>query len=66
MNPNLAMLRDGKKFMWDGQLYQSEMDASHAADTYRKDNFEVMTVVESGTFLLYTRRSVKEIVVTAQ
>jgi len=66
MDPNLTMLSDGKKFMWDGQLYESEGDALHAADSYRKDNFEVRVLAGDGKSLVYTRRVVKEVVVAAQ
>ena len=66
MNPNLAIVVDGKKFMWDGQLYQSTGDAVGAADLYQKDNFETQVVAEDGRFLVYTRRLVKEVIVTAQ
>ncbi len=65
MKPNLAMVSDGKKFMWDGQLYDGEGDAIQAAGSYQKDNFEVRLLTESGKFLVYTRRLVKEVVVAA-
>jgi len=60
------MIRDGKKFMWDGQLYDSREDAARAEETYRNDNFEVQRMEQEGKFLVYTRRVVKEVVVTAQ
>lgn len=60
------MVRDGKKFMWDGHLYDSREDASRAEEAYRNDNFEVQRVEQEGKFLVYTRRVVKEVVVTAQ
>jgi len=66
MSPTLAMIRDGKKFMWDGQLYDSREDAARAEETYRNDNFEVQRMEQEGKFLVYTRRVVKEVVVTAQ
>lgn len=66
MSPNLAMIDDGKKFMWDGLLYESAEDASCAADSYQKENFEVQVVAEDGKFLVYTRRVVKNVVVAAQ
>ena len=65
MCPNLAMTSEGKKFMWDGQTYKSQEEASQAGETYCKDNFEVQMVEEAGNFLVYTRRVVKEVVVTA-
>ncbi len=66
MKPNLAMVSDGKKFMWDGQLYDSDGDAVQAADSYQKDNFETRILAEGGKFLVYTRRLVTEVVVAAQ
>jgi hypothetical protein len=66
MSPDLAMIGDGKKFMWDGQLYENREDASRAGESYRNDNFEVRLVEEDGKFLVYTRRVVKEVVVAAQ
>jgi len=61
MSANLAMISDGKKFMWDGQLYSTREDASAAERSYCKDNFEVRVVEQEGTFLVYTRRVVKQV-----
>ena len=66
MSPSLAMLSDGKKFMWDGRLYDTREEAGHAREAYQNDNFEVRMVEEGGKFLVYTRRVVKEVVVTMQ
>lgn len=66
MKPNLAMASDGKKFMWDGQPYNSDEDAVQAADSYQKENFEVRILADGGKFLVYTRRLVKEVVAVAQ
>jgi len=66
MSPNLATILDGKKFMWDGQVYDSQEEASRAGKSYQDENFEVRTVEEGGKFLVYTRRTVKEWVVAAQ
>ena len=66
MSPNLSLIRDGKKFMWDGRLYASPEEASHAGEAYQNDRFEIRVVEEDGQFLVYTRRVVREIVVTAQ
>lgn len=64
MDPKLSLISDGKKFMWDGVVYDAESDASQAAASYQKDEFEIRTIIEDGKFLVYTRRSVKQ--VTAQ
>jgi hypothetical protein len=66
MNPNLALVRDGKKFMWDGRVYDTWQDASVAGEGYRNDSFEVLMAEEAGKFLVYTRRVVREVVVAAQ
>ncbi|MGA2426130.1 MAG: hypothetical protein ABSG07_19160 [Terriglobales bacterium] len=66
MSPNLAISSDGKKFMWDGQLYDNREEASRAAESYQNENFQIQIVEEDGKFLVYTRRSVKEWVVATQ
>jgi hypothetical protein len=66
MSPNLAMISDGKKFMWDGQLYESKEEASRAAQSYESENFQIQIVEEGGKFLVYTRRTVKEWAAAAQ
>ena len=65
MNPNRSVTIDGKKFLWDGRLFENQDDASRAAEAYQNSNFEVQMVEVSGTYLIYTRRVVKEVVVTA-
>ncbi len=64
MSPNLAMINNGKKFMWDGQLYATREEASVAEKAYQNDNFEIQMVEQEEKFLVYTRRMVKEVVVT--
>jgi hypothetical protein len=66
MSPDLAMISDGKKFMWDGRLYDNREEASRAGESYRGENFEIRMVEEGGKFLVYSRRTVKEVLVTAQ
>lgn len=66
MSPNLAMISDGKKFMWDGQLYDGKEEAARVAESYQNENFEIQMVEEGGKFLVYTRRTVKEWVVATQ
>ena len=65
MSENLAMISNGKKFMWDGQLYDTEESALIAEQSYHNDNFDVRVVQRGGYYLLYTRRVVKDIVVAA-
>jgi hypothetical protein len=66
MSPNLAMISDGKKFMWDGQLYDNQEEASRVAQSYREESFQVQTVEEGGKFLVYTRRTANEAAVATQ
>ena len=64
MSPDLAILRDGKKFMWDGCLYDVREDAARALQAYQAAGFETFLTDHDGQFLVYTRRVVKEVVVT--
>lgn len=63
-NPNRAAIIDGKKFLWDGRLFETHEDASRQAEAYKNDNFEVHLEEQGGKRLVYTRRLVKEVVVT--
>jgi hypothetical protein len=66
MNPNLALVSDGKKFMWDGRSFEKREEASRVAESYKNNSFEVRMVEEGGKVLVYTRRVVKEVVVAGQ
>jgi len=66
MSPDLAMISDGKKFMWDGQLYDNREEAARAGESYQNEDFQIRIVEEDGKFLVYSRRTVKEWVATAQ
>jgi hypothetical protein len=63
MSPNLAMISDGKKFMWDGQLYDNKEAALRAAESYQDDGFQIEIGEDDGKFLVYSRRTAKEVVV---
>ncbi len=60
---NNFMLVDGKKYMWDGEEYESEAEAKEKIKKYSDDHFETKLVKEEGKYLVYTRRVVTEIVV---
>jgi len=60
------MIGDGKKFMWDGQVYESREEASRTAESYQNEDFQIQMVEGGGKFLVYTRRAVKEVVAAAQ
>lgn len=53
---------DGKKFLWDGEVYDSAQAAETRKRDYESQGFEVRLVEEDGQLLLYTRRVVKEVV----
>jgi len=65
MSPNLTMISEGKKFMWDGQTYDDREKASCVAESYQNENFQIQMVEEGGKFFVYSRRAVTEVVVTA-
>ncbi len=64
MSPTLTLISEGKKFMWDGRLFETRDEGLREAAAYEKDNFEVRMVEQEGKFLVYTRRTVKEHVLT--
>jgi len=66
MSPDLTRITEGKKFLWDGQLYESMDEALRVAQSYRDENFETEFVEEDGKFLVYSRRTVKEWVAATQ
>jgi len=41
MNSDLALVRDGKKFLWDGRALETRGEAAGLAGSYRNDNSEV-------------------------
>ena len=47
---------NGKKFMWDGVVYDSDDQARQIMEDYAKDGFEVQKFDEDGKFLVYSRR----------
>lgn len=65
MNPNLSLVSDGKKFMWDGRLYATREEASTVREASQNDGFEVRVVQEGDMFVVYTRRTVKRVAATA-
>jgi hypothetical protein len=56
MSIPLARQVNGKKFMWDGVVYDSDDQAQQVLEGYAKDGFEVEKFVEAGQFLVYSRR----------
>ncbi|NIM48238.1 MAG: hypothetical protein GTO22_03105 [Gemmatimonadales bacterium] len=58
-----ARLFDGKKYLWDGQEYDTEAAARKAEKEYASNGFEVRLWREQELVLLYTRRVVTEVIV---
>ena len=54
----LARLFDGRKFMWDGKVYESDTDSQGQEQHYRSLGFEVRSLAEAGKYYLFTRRVV--------
>ncbi len=64
--PDASKVIDGKKYMWDGEVYESEKNAQEVKKKYENDDFEVELIQEENQFFLYTRRVVTEIVVEGE
>ena len=64
--PDVSKIIDGKKFMWDGIVYESKKEAEDTMQKYKNDGFEVELIEEEKQHLLYTRRVVTEIVVEGE
>ncbi len=64
--PDVSKIINGKKFMWDGVVYESKKEVEGTLQKYKDDNFEVELIEEEGKHLLYTRRVVTEIVVEGE
>ena len=60
---DLARVFNGKKYMWDGRIYETKQDMKKTAEEYEKENFEFEEVEEEGKYYLFTRRVVTEVVV---
>ncbi|MHC4559981.1 MAG: hypothetical protein ACYTFW_25830 [Planctomycetota bacterium] len=54
---------EGKKFLWDGEEYDSPKKAKSVEKEYSEKGFEVQTWSEDDKVFLYTRRIVTEVVV---
>lgn len=56
MNIPLAAKFEGKKYMWDGELYETEQQAQKTAESYQKEGFEVKVSPNTDKYLVYSRR----------
>jgi hypothetical protein len=66
MTPQNMRFFDRRKFMWDGETYDSAAAAEAKKKDYETRGFETQLVEEEGAPLLYTRRVVKEIVIEGE
>ncbi|TFG46051.1 MAG: hypothetical protein E4H31_01855 [Dehalococcoidia bacterium] len=57
----LARQFNGKKFMWDGKVYDSESCCQEQAQSYLAESFEVQTFDEDDKYYIFTRRVVAEV-----
>ena len=57
---------DGKKFMWDGNTYETVDTAKDAENTYKVNDFETRVISENDHYSIYTRRVVTEIVLEGE
>jgi len=64
--PDSSRMINGKKFMWDGVVYESKEKAQEVMEKYQKDNFNVELIEEDKQYLLYTRRVVTKIVLEGE
>ena len=61
------VIYDGnKKFMWDGESYDSRERADAVRSDYETAGFEVRLVENESKFFVYTRRVVTEIVLEGE
>jgi len=64
--PELSSIINGKKFMWDCVVYESEKDAQDAKKTFEAKGFKVEIVSADNQSFIYTRRVVTEVVVEGE
>ena len=56
MTPPLAIDVNGKKYMWDGEIYNSEKDAVETSKSYEKDGFDIHMFEQDNEYMVYSRR----------
>lgn len=62
MEPMMVCRIDGRKFMWDGELFPSREAAENQCKEYRAKGFETHLIEDNGQVVVYTRRVVTEAV----
>lgn len=66
MAAELAIWRDGDKYMWDGASYATRDEAEAKAKAYAGNDFETQVIESERAFLVYSRRVVTEIVLEGE
>ncbi len=66
MAPQNVRLFDGRKFMWDGESYETRAAAEAKRNEYATGGFETELIEDEGVPWLYTRRVVKDVVVDGE
>ena len=61
--PDSEKILETKKFMRDGETYDTRAAAEEVENKYKTADFETRILEEDGKFLVYNRREVKEVVV---
>ena len=64
--PQNLLFVDRRKYVWDGESYDSRAAAEAKKGGYETQGFETQLIEEEGKFLVYTRRVVKEVVVEGE
>jgi len=64
--PQNLLFVDRRKYVWDGESYDSRDAAEAKKGEYEAQGFETHLIEEEGKFLVYTRRVVKEVVVEGE
>lgn len=64
--PDISKMIDGKKFMWDGAVYETETQAQEVKKKYEEDRFETRLIKEENQYFVYSRRVVTEIVLEGE
>ena len=64
--PDSFKILNDRKFLWDGEIYESESAANEVVTKYRSDGFETKLLAENDKYLVYTRRVVTDVKVEGE
>jgi hypothetical protein len=56
MTPPLAIKVEGKKYVWDGEIFNSENEAVETSESYEKDGFDIHIFEQDTKYMVYSRR----------